>query len=176
MEQNFKNENNVGVDIPAPEKMKIDAVQEASVAHNADETLNSELKKLFGEDFDISDKFSQDLLLQHLRVNKEQNAHLSGILERDPRLAQLLTDVVSGKRNAHSAMARYFGNSFMAIDEDSPEYEEIMLADEERKEEMTFTQRTRASPRQSIFPISARSSPTPTSTKRSDALRKQDFS
>lgn len=136
MEQNFKNENNVGVDIPAPEKMKIDAVQEASVAHNADETLNSELKKLFGEDFDISDKFSQDLLLQHLRVNKEQNAHLSGILERDPRLAQLLTDVVSGKRNAHSAMARYFGNSFMAIDEDSPEYEEIMLADEERKEEM----------------------------------------
>lgn len=98
--------------------------------------LDKGLKEIFGDKFNINDELSQELLLRHLVVNKEQNEKLAGILERDPRLAQMIVDMVEGKRNAHSAMARYFGTSMMQIDEDSPEFEEMMLADEERKQEV----------------------------------------
>ena len=100
------------------------------------ENFNENLKAFFGGNFDIYDTLSQDLLLRHLEMNREQNERLAAMLERDPRLAQMLVDVIDGKRNAHSAVARYFGRGFMNIDEDSPEYEEMMLADEERKNEV----------------------------------------
>lgn len=136
MEQKFKNANSVAGDIPSvANKVQADALQPMGEMNRYSELENG-LKNFFGEDFDISDKFSQDLLLQHLKMNKEQNDKLAETLERDPRLAQLMLDVIGGKRNAHSAMARYFGNSFMTVDEDSPEFEEIMMADEERKEEI----------------------------------------
>ena len=136
MEQKIKKENNGDVVIPVVTDDAENATRMLQEEHDSCSPLGNELKKIFGEDFDISDKFSQELLLQHLKVNKEQNERLARILERDPRLAQLLMDVINGKRKAHSAMARYFGNSFMTFDEDSPEFEEIMLAEEERKEEM----------------------------------------
>lgn len=137
MEQNFKKQNNVtGEFTPMTENKEQSDALHLSGGENKFADLDAGLKDFFGEEFDISDKFSQDLLLQHLRVNKEQNNKLSEMLERDPRLAQLLTDVIGGKRNAHSAMARYFGSSLMNVDEDSPEFEEIMMADEERKEEI----------------------------------------
>ena len=100
------------------------------------ESFNSRLNAFFGGNFDIYDNLSQDLLLRHLDMNREQNERLATMLERDPRLAQMLADVIDGKRNAHSAVARYFGRGFMSVDENSPEFEEIMLADEERKAEV----------------------------------------
>ena len=136
MEQNFKNVNNVTEESPAVADKAQNAALQPQGEENRYSNLEAELKNFFGEDFEISDKFSQDLLLQHLKVNKEQNDKLAETLERDPRLAQLLMDVIGGKRNAHSAMARYFGSSFMTLDEESPEFEEIMIADEERKEEL----------------------------------------
>ena len=136
MEQNLKNVNNVtGENLPVNEKNQGDVLLPQDEG-NRYAYLEKGLKDFFGEDFDISDELSQDLLLQHLSVNREQNNKITEMLERDPRMAQLLTDVISGKRNAHSAMARYFGNSLMMVDEDSPEFEEIMMADEERKEEI----------------------------------------
>lgn len=97
--------------------------------------LDTGLKRIFGDEFSIDEPMSQDLLLQYLRINSEQNAKLAEMLERDPRMAQMLLDMIKGKRNAHSAVARYFGRSLMEVDEDSPEFEEIMLADEERMQE-----------------------------------------
>lgn len=98
--------------------------------------LDSGLKRIFGDEFSIDDPTSQDLLLQYVHMNSEQNERLKEVLERDPRMAQMLLDMIQGKRNAHSAVARYFGRSLMDVDEDSPEFEEMMLADEERKEEV----------------------------------------
>ena len=100
------------------------------------ESFNERLKNFFGGDFDLNDKLSQDLLMRHLEMNREQNERLVEMLERDPRLAQMLVDVIDGKRNAHSAVARYFGRGFVNVDENSPEFEEMMLADEERKNEI----------------------------------------
>ena len=137
MEQYNKNVNNAAMPVegisangsPAMEALP----QGAPLPY---ERLERGLKQLFGEGFDIKENSSQDLLLEHLRLNRQQNAKLAEALERDPRMAQMLVDMVEGKRNAHSAVARYFGRSFVGFDENSPEFEEIMLADEERKQEI----------------------------------------
>ena len=68
--------------------------------------LNEELQSLFGAGFSIENPETQRLLIKHLRDNREQNELLAEALGRDPRMAQMLADVVEGKRNAHSAMAR----------------------------------------------------------------------
>ena len=126
---------------PAVARGSQSAAADANVAAMQDaqaslESFNERLNLFFGGNFDIGDKLSQDLLLRHLEMNREQNERIATMLERDPRLAQLLVDVIDGKRGAHSAVARYFGRGFMSVDEGSPEFEEIMLADEERKNEM----------------------------------------
>lgn len=98
--------------------------------------LQSGLKEIFGEDFDISDEASQESLLWYISQNRKQNQQLADALERDPRLAQMMIDIIAGKRNAHSALARYFGGDMGRISEDSPEFEEMLQADEERREEL----------------------------------------
>ncbi len=99
-------------------------------------TLEAELQGVFGRDFRLNDASSQDLLIKTLYNNREQSERLVSALERDPRLAQMLVDVLDGRRNAHSALARYFGRSLMELNEDAPEFEEMMIADEERREEV----------------------------------------
>lgn len=98
--------------------------------------FNAKLKKIFGDSFDINNTVYQEALLAFVSKNKEQNQILADALQRDPRLAQMMLDVIEGKRNAHSALARYFGNSMGFFDEDSPEFEEVLRADEERREEL----------------------------------------
>ena len=136
MEQNFKNVNEMaGKENPSS---GVYAQQNTGsvVDQNSLTDFNTEMKAIFGDEFDIYDKMSRDLLLYQLRKNIEQNEQLANALDRDPRMAQMIADVLEGKRNAHSAMARYFGSSLMNVDEDSSEYEEIMNADEERKSEV----------------------------------------
>ena len=140
MEQVLKNRKEAHLSVePVAEEGAAIAVSNTAALQGEQaslENFNEKLGAFFGGNFDIYDKLSQDLLLRHLELNREQNERLAAMLERDPRLAQMLVDVVDGKRNAHSAVARYFGRGFMSIDEDSPEFEEIMLADEERKNEI----------------------------------------
>ena len=137
MEEILKKTNSsLPVETPVDRVGALQPVDEQQTVHNPYFKLETGLKEIFGEEFELSDSLAQDLLLQHLRVNKEQNARLAGAMQRDPRMAQLLADMIEGKRNAHSAVARYFGRSVMEVDENSPEFDEIMLADEERREEV----------------------------------------
>lgn len=138
MEQNFRHLNNGAVPYgnmpvePAAATGGMDggAVQAAQYAG-----LESGLKEIFGEEFAIADAESQRMLLDYLERVTTQNEKLTAILERDPRLAQLFLDLVNGKRNAHSAVARYYGRSLMEPEEGTLEYEEMMSADEERQQE-----------------------------------------
>ncbi|MBR3884254.1 MAG: hypothetical protein IKJ31_05790 [Bacteroidaceae bacterium] len=137
MNQNFTNhgqEEVNAVQAPSNEIPQQSSVQQ--FPENPYEDFETELQEIFGEGFKLEDESSQELLLRHLRINREQNDKLADALEQDPRLAQMLSDVVEGKRNAHASMARYFGRSLMDVDENSPEYEEMMIADEERREEV----------------------------------------
>lgn len=99
-------------------------------------TLQNGLKAIFGDNFNIDEQIAQELLLGFISRNRKQNDQLVEALQRDPRLAQMLVDIIDGKRNAHSAFARYYGTSMGRISKGTPEYEEMMQADEERREEL----------------------------------------
>lgn len=131
-------ENNTQMEHIAPNEQLQQPVLPQNGDTNAEQfrELDDALRSLFGVDFSIQNPESQRLLIKHLRDNREQNELLAEALGRDPRMAQMLADVVDGKRNAHSAMARYYGRKFMDYDEGTPEYEEMLMADEERREEV----------------------------------------
>lgn len=136
MNENFKKQEQEEIGAAQLQSDEMSQQDVGQLPMNPYANLEQELQRLFGEDFRLDDETSQEFLLRHLNINLEQNEKLADALERDPRLAQMLVDVVDGKRNAHASMARYFGSSLMAVDEDSPEYEEMMMADEERRDEV----------------------------------------
>ncbi len=111
------------------------AVQTESTVTNPYAAIEEWLQEFFGKSFKLNSPESQEMLKEFFRSNYEQNERLASILELDPRLAQLLSDVVQGKRSSHAAMARYYGKSFLDFEEGSPEYEEMLLMDEERRKE-----------------------------------------
>lgn len=113
-----------------PENME----QSANVATYSE--LETKLKSFFGNKFSLGDPNSQNELLQHLHNNREQNEILANALDEDPRLAQMLMDVIKGERNAHSSLARYFGRSMVQLEEGTPEFEEMLMADDERRNEV----------------------------------------
>lgn len=137
MEQNFMNLKNGPLynenESAYAERPHVPAWQNEAESPHA--YLNMGLKRIFGEDFSIDDRMSQDLLLNYLFQSRKENERLKDVLESDPRLAQLLLDMINGKRNASGAVARYFGRSLMELDENSPEYQEMLQADEERQME-----------------------------------------
>ena len=137
MEQNFKNYYNgalPGDGVPVDGRPAGLPVQQSG-DDNRYGWLDRGLKDLFGDEFAIDDLASQRALVEFVRQSMQQNERLMQVMQRDPRLAQMLIDMADGKRNAHSAVARYYGRSLMEVDEGSPEYEEMMAADEERQQE-----------------------------------------
>ena len=130
--------NNTQMEQPATEELQQPQTmaQPEQTSGSRYPQLDEALKSLFGANFSIDDAQSQQLLIQHLQDNREQNERLAEVLERDPRMAQMLADMVEGKRNAHTAMARYFGSNYINYPEGTVEYEEMLLADEERRNEI----------------------------------------
>ncbi|MBQ5663959.1 MAG: hypothetical protein IIV19_05975 [Bacteroidaceae bacterium] len=139
MNKNYQNQKQMPVsDYNAEQQMQPVAdndVPAEGVAGNPYSRLEEWLQDFFGESFKLDSPESQEKLKSFFRSNVEQNERLASVLELDPRLAQLLSDVVQGKRSAHAAMARYYGKSFLDHEEGSPEYEEMLRMDEERRNE-----------------------------------------
>jgi len=77
-----------------------------------------------------------EIIAGYIKNNDEQSAKLAEALAKDPRLAQALSDIASGKRGSAGALARYFGKDFLSAEEGTPEAEEIAKAEEERKKEL----------------------------------------
>lgn len=103
-------------------------------------TKREMLNKLLSEeipDYNANDdESSAEMLMNYINGNKEQRNKLAESLQSDPRLAQMLADIVSGKRGAANSMVRYFGKDFLSAEEGSSEYDDIQAAEEERKKEM----------------------------------------
>lgn len=88
------------------------------------------------DDFDPEDEEgSSEKVLSYLIKSKEQKAKLAEALKSDPRLASVLADIVSGKKNAAGALTRYFGKDFLNAEEGTEEYDAIVEAEKERKAE-----------------------------------------
>lgn len=139
MNKNYQNQEQMPVaDYNAEQQMQPvveESMQNEGVQNNPYSRLEEWLQDFFGKSFKLDTPESQERLKNFFRSNVEQNERLASVLELDPRLAQLLSDVVQGKRSAHAAMARYYGKSFFDHEEGSPEYEEMLRMDDERRNE-----------------------------------------
>lgn len=109
-------------------------------------TAREELMALLNEVLP-AEKRGEDVEKMALEYIKEQQGATDRLVEaisQDPRLAQVLADLVAGKRKAGPALARYFGKEFLTAQEGTPEYEEMMAADEELLNERENAKRAKA--------------------------------
>lgn len=101
------------------------------------EELHALLKEVLGEGYNPEDEEgSSGALMDYVKGGRERQGKLAEALTSDPRVSQLLADVVAGKKNAHSALVRYFGKDFLSVEEGTPEYEEMMKQEQERMQEL----------------------------------------
>lgn len=73
-------------------------------------------------------------LMDYMTKNDEANSKLVDALESDPRLAQIMVDVVNKKRGALAAMARYMGKEALSAEGEAAD--EIEAAEQERQQEL----------------------------------------
>ncbi len=99
-----------------------------------------DLRKMLSEeipDYNLDDdEAGSGQLMDYIQNGKDQRGRLAEALQKDPRLAQVLADVASGKRGAAAALARYFGKDALMAEEGTEEYDAIIAAEEERKNEL----------------------------------------
>lgn len=94
------------------------------------------MKARLGDDYsDDDEEGNYDRFTGMLNKDMEDSKELASMIAKEPKFAQVLSDVKTGKRGAGAAMARYFGKDLLSVEEGTPEYEEIMKAEEERLQE-----------------------------------------
>lgn len=118
-------------------------VEESPQEKSKKEAYLEYAKSRFGESFNPEDEESMyGTLHEYMRNNDESQNRFAEALTQDPRLAQVMADIIGKKRGSGAALARYFGKDFLSTEEGSPEYEELVKAEEER---MADLERSRAS-------------------------------
>lgn len=73
--------------------------------------------------------------LTYIRGQKEMNDKMVEALSENPEFAQAMNDVIAKRRNSPAALARYFGKDFLSLEEGTPEYDEMIKADDEWRSE-----------------------------------------
>lgn len=106
--------------------------------------FNRRMKEIIPDYDESDDERSAEMLTTYVNDGESQKERLAEALRQDPRLAQLLSDVVSGKRGAVESLVRVFGKDFLSAEEGTPEYEQIVRAETERKQEQEALENTRA--------------------------------
>ncbi len=94
--------------------------------------MRSRMGESYGED---EDSVYSDML-DYRQKNDESQERMTEILSKDPRLAQVLSDMAGGKRGATSALVRYFGKDILGAEEGSDEWNDLQNAEKERMEEL----------------------------------------
>lgn len=109
---------------------------------NGLENLRRKMEELKGEA--LTDEAVLSAAEEYIAKQEEMNNRLSEALAEDPRMAQAFADLTAGKRTAPGAFARFFGKSFMSAEEGTPEYEEMMKAEDEFRAEQEAATKAKA--------------------------------
>lgn len=122
------------------EKNKKSAGQEGSASETERKPTNKErfnsMMKERMEGFNPEDEEgAYGMLIDNYTKNEEQKKMLADAINKDPRLASVLSDIVAGKRSGANALVRYYGRDFLSAEEGTPEYDDIVAAEEERKKD-----------------------------------------
>ena len=106
------------------------------------ENLRRKMEELKGET--LTDEAVLSAAEEYISKQEEMNNRLSEALAEDPRMAQAFADLTAGKRTAPGAFARFFGKSFMSAEEGTPEYEDMMKAEDEFRAEQEAATKAKA--------------------------------
>ena len=112
---------------------------EEPVSNSARQELEALLTEVLPEEKRTGDV--EQMALDYIKELRSSNNRIIEAISEDPRAAQMFADIVNGTRKPGAAIARYFGKGFMA-DEGTPEYDEMMAADEEFFNERESAKRT----------------------------------
>jgi hypothetical protein len=112
---------------------------EEPVGNSARQELEALLTEVIPEEKRTGDV--EQMALDYIKELRSSNDRIIEAISDDPRAAQMFADIVNGTRKPGAAIARYFGKGFMA-DEGTPEYDEMMAADEEFFNERESAKRT----------------------------------
>ena len=115
------------------------AVVEQDVAPTAREELKALLMEILPEEKRSEDV--EQMALDYIKEQVEMSNRMAEKIAEDPRLAQVFADVVAGTRKPGAALARYFGKNILAAEEGTPEYEELVKADEEYWNELNAAEK-----------------------------------
>lgn len=100
---------------------------------NARQQLENLLAEIIPEE-QRTGNVEQDALT-YIRGQKEMNDKMVEALSENPEFAQAMNDVVNKRSNGQAALARYFGKDFLSLEEGTPEYDEMIKADDEWRSE-----------------------------------------
>lgn len=112
---------------------------EEPVGNSARQELEALLTEVLPEEKRTGDV--EQMALDYIKELRSSNDRITEAISDDPRAAQMFADIVNGTRKPGAAIARYFGKGIMA-DEGTPEYDEMMAADEEFVNERESAKRT----------------------------------
>ena len=104
---------NVAVELSQPDDGNQHQVQVSEFAN-----LEAGLKSIFGADFNLADERSQQMLLAHLKLNFDQKKRLADAIEADPRLGQMLADMVSEVNMSDVSLEERLSNQVYFYDKD----------------------------------------------------------
>lgn len=113
---------------------------EEPVGNSARQELEALLTEALPEEKRTGDV--DQMALDFIKEQMEANDRIAEAIAEDERLAQAFADVAAGTRKPAAAIARYFGKRFSTAEEGTPEYDEMMAADEEFINERESAKRT----------------------------------
>ena len=115
------------------EEEKIEIINTEPVG---DTTARQELESLLNEMLPEEKRTGDvdQMALDLLREQREMNERLVKGMQDNPKLAQVFAEIVNGG-NGGAALVRHFGRKFLEAQEGTPEYDEIMAAENAFNEE-----------------------------------------
>lgn len=105
---------------------------EEPVGTSARQELEALLLEILPEEKQTGDV--DQMALDWIREQREMNNRIADKLSEEPELAQILVEVVNGGTAARS-LVRHLGRDFINAEEGTPEYDEMMAADNEFRAE-----------------------------------------
>lgn len=113
-------------------------------ANGARQELETLLNEVLPEEKRTGDV--DQMALDYIKELREMNDRMVEAISDDPRVAQLLADVVNGK-SGMASLVRHFGKALINVEEGTPEYDEIMAEDaefmREREDNKAFVEENR---------------------------------
>ena len=82
------------------------------------------------------------MALDWIREKIAMDDRIIEALSDDPGVAQMFADIANGERKAGPAIVRYFGKALLDAEEGTPEYDELIAANEEYNNERESAKRT----------------------------------